>query len=451
MAQLFQLILSLSILVFLHELGHFAPARWFNTRVEKFYLFFDTVFFFPGLNRFKFSLFKKKVGHTEYGLGWFPFGGYVNIVGMFGKPEEPEEIEAEAGVPEEEKFRNKKPWQRLIILSGGITVNLVLGYVLFVMILNVWGETIVPVENYKYGIACDSVARSYGFQDGDKLVQLGDRKPRDMKDVFTSIMFEDVQKVVVERDGQQQTIALPEDIASIAFQNESRLFSERFPFYIDSVPAGTPAAKAGLKKGDQLVKLGTDTVPYYHEFKQKIAQWKTKTVAVGVIRNGVYQELQVPVSKEGSIGVYARLPHVLFGTKTLEYTFGQSLGRAWDLSFEKLVNYVKQFKFVFTSKGATQIGGIASIGSLFPEEWNWESFWNLTALLSIILAFMNLLPIPVFDGGYMLFTIWEMITGKAVPDKILKRSLTVGMWIVLALFLYSNGNDLYRMVISKFL
>jgi regulator of sigma E protease len=449
--QVLALILSLSILVFLHEMGHFLPARWFNTRVERFYLFFDTVFFLPGVNRFKFALFKKKVGHTEYGLGWFPFGGYVSIVGMFGKPEEPEEIEAEAGVPEEEKFRNKKPWQRLIILSGGITVNLILGYVLFVMILNVWGETIMPVENYKYGIACDSVARSYGFRDGDKLLQLGDKKPRDMKDVFTSIMFEDVQKVQIERDGQPMTLTLPEDIGSIAFQNDSRLFSERFPFIADSVMPGTGAAKAGLKKGDQIVKVNGDTTPYFHEFREKVAKLKNKTVPIGVIRDGKYTELQVAVSKEASIGVYSRPPVKFFGTKTLTYSFGQSLGRAWDLSFEKLIHYVKQFKYVFTSKGATQIGGIASIGSLFPEEWNWESFWNLTALLSIILAFMNLLPIPVFDGGYMLFTIWEMVTGKAVPDKILKRSLNVGMWIVLALFLYSNGNDLYRMVISKFL
>lgn len=449
--QVLALILSLSILVFLHEMGHFLPARWFNTRVERFYLFFDTVFFLPGVNRFKFAFFKKKVGHTEYGLGWFPFGGYVSIVGMFGKPEEPEEIEAEAGVPEEEKFRNKKPWQRLIILSGGITVNLILGYILFVMILNVWGETIVPVENYKYGIACDSVARSYGFRDGDKLLQLGDKKPRDMKDVFTSIMFEDVQKVQVERDGQPMTLTLPEDIGSIAFQNESRLFSERFPFFVDSLVAGSGAAKAGMKKGDQLVKVNGDTTPYFHEFREKVAKLKNKTATIGVMRDGKYTELQVAVSKETSIGVYSRSPLKFFGKKTLTYTFGQSLGRAWDLSFEKLIHYVKQFKYVFTSKGATQIGGIASIGSLFPEEWNWESFWNLTALLSIILAFMNLLPIPVFDGGYMLFTIWEMVTGKAVPDKILKRSLTVGMWIVLALFLYSNGNDLYRMVISKFL
>ena len=451
MIQLLQLILSLSILVFLHELGHFVPARYFKIRVEKFYLFFDTVFFFPGLNRFKFAFFKKKVGHTEYGLGWFPFGGYVNIVGMFGKPEEPEEIAAEAGVPEDEKFRNKKPWQRLIVLAGGITVNLVLGFVLYVMILNVWGETILPVENHKYGIACDSVSRSYGFQDGDKILLVGDKKPRDVKSVFMSVLFDNVNKITVERDGQKLDITLPENIGDVAFQNDSRLFAERYPFYADSVIAGSSAAKAGLKKGDQIVKIGQDTVPFFNEFKEKIKKWSTKTTTIGVIRGGVYQELPISVSKEASIGVFGRGPDKILGMKTLEYSFGQSFGRAYDKTFETLINYVKQFKYVFTSKGAKQIGGIAAIGSLFPEEWNWESFWSLTALLSIILAFMNLLPIPVFDGGYMLFTLWEMVTGKPVPDKILKRSLTVGMWIVLALFLYSNGNDLYRMVISKFL
>lgn len=450
MSQTLQLILCLSILVFLHELGHFLPARWFNTRVERFYLFFDSIFFFPFINQFKFSLFKKKVGHTEYGLGWFPFGGYVNIVGMFGEPEEPEEIAAEKDVPDNEKFRNKKPWQRMIILAGGITVNLVLGFVLFVMILNVWGEDIQPMSYLKEGIACDSLARAHGLRDGDLILKAGGREVETLDQALSWMMLDNAEHLEVKRDGQVVTVDLPEDIEYKMIATGMRLVSPRMPFLVDSVFPRTVASWSGFKKGDQIVSVNGDTTPYFHLFKEKMARIHKKGARIGVIREGSFREIPVWVNETGTIGLYPKSSVALYDTLHKSYTFGSSLGRGWEKTTERLVNYIKQFKLVFTKAGAKQIGGIAAIGSLFPEKLNWQAFWTLTATLSVILAFMNLLPIPVFDGGYMLFTLWEMITRRKVPDKVLKRALTVGMWIVLALFLYSNGNDLYRMVLSKY-
>lgn len=432
-------------------MGHFIPARKFGIRVEKFYLFFDTMFFVPGLNRLKFSLFKKKVGDTEYGLGWFPFGGYVNIVGMFGKPEEPEEIAAEEGVPEDQKFRNKKPWQRMIVLAGGITVNLILGYLLYVMILNVWGETVLPVENNTYGMACDSLARVSGLQDGDKLLTVDGKKPQSLQEARTWILLDNAEKLVVDRDGQQVSVTLPEDIEYTMIKVGMMLFSERIPFYIDSVAPNSMAGYAHFfKKGDQVIRVNGESTPYFQDFKEKINKLANKSANIVVLRDGKPDSISIYVNESKTIGVVSRGLDQLLKMDTLHYSFGASFGRAYHKTFDRLVNYIKQFKLVFTKAGAKQIGGIAAIGSLFPKEWDWEAFWNLTATLSIILAFMNLLPIPVFDGGYMLFTLWEMVTGRPVPDKVLKRSLNVGMWIVLALFLYSNGNDLYRMVLSKY-
>ncbi|TND10404.1 MAG: regulator of sigma E protease [Bacteroidetes bacterium] len=451
MSQTLQLILCLSILVFLHELGHFLPARWFNTRVERFYLFFDSIFFFPVVNRFRFTLFKKKVGQTEFGLGWFPFGGYVNIVGMFGEPEEPEEIAAEAGVPDNEKFRNKKPWQRMIILAGGITVNLILGYLLFVMILNVWGEDIQPIGNLKQGIACDSLARAHGLRDGDKILTVGGKTPETLDQAVLWMMLDNAEQLEVDRDGQKVAVSLPEDIEYKMVATNMKLVSPRMPFIIDSVMPRTVAHWGGLKKGDQVVRLNGDTIPYFHLWREKLVPLRKKVAVVGVIRDGSYREFKLWVNESATIGVYPKSSVGHYGLKHKAYSFGSSLGRGWEKTTERLVNYVKQFKLVFTKAGAKQIGGIAAIGSLFPEELNWQAFWTLTATLSVILAFMNLLPIPVFDGGYMLFTLWEMVTRRKVPDKVMKHSLTVGMWIVLALFLYSNGNDLYRMVLSKYL
>jgi len=432
-------------------MGHFLPARWFNTRVERFYLFFDSIFFLPYVNQFRFTLLKKKIGHTEFGLGWFPFGGYVNIVGMFGKPEEPEEIAAEEGVPEEEKFRNKKPWQRLIILSGGIIVNLLLGYVLFVMILNVWGETVLPVENLKYGISYDSLAEAHGLRDGDKILTINGKQPLTLQDARNWVLLDNGEAFEVERDGQKVAVQLPDDIEYKMVETGNMLFAERYPFYIDSIAPRSVAKMAGFRKGDQVVKVNGEELLYFSDFRQKMSQLRKKTARIGVMREGKYVEVPTWINEAGTIGVYARLGSEFLNSKTIHYSFGQSLGRAYHKTFDRLVNYVKQFKLVFTKAGAKQIGGIAAIGSLFPSEWDWEAFWNLTATLSVILAFMNLLPIPVFDGGYMLFTLWEMVTRRPVPDKVLKRALTVGMWIVLALFLYSNGNDLYRMVLSKYL
>jgi regulator of sigma E protease len=431
--------LSLSLLIILHEFGHFITARWFKARVDKFYLFFD--FLFPFSNVLKFSLFKKKVGETEYGIGWFPFGGYVDIAGMMGDPEGKLDTK-----PEPHEFRAKKPWQRLIILAGGIIVNVLLAIIIYSMVSFAYGEEYLLTKDAKYGVVCDSVMLKMGMRDGDKLISVDNRPVGDVEvhKAAVSIILDHAKSIRVDRNGTMIDLAVPKDFDDQILNNDVRsIVQEAIPFVVDSVPQGN-AFKAGILPGDSIISINGDTILFFQRYGAVLDNNKNKQVDVGLYRNGEFRTIPVQVNAEGKLGIIPKGDEAYFHLTKIDYNFFESWVRGCERTWESLTNYVKQFRLLFSKAGASKIGGFASIGSLFPSGWDWQAFWNITAFLSVILAFMNLLPIPVLDGGYILFVLWEMVTGKKVSDKFMQRALTIGMYIVLALLIFANGNDIIR-------
>lgn len=433
--------LSLSLLIILHEFGHFITARWFKARVDKFYLFFD--FLFPFGNIMKFSLFKKKVGGTEYGIGWFPFGGYVDIAGMMADADKPNEE------PKPDEFRGKKPYQRLIILAGGITVNFLLAIVIYSMIYFAWGEEYIPTSEARYGITVDTMLTNVGLHDGDKILSV-DNKPVERFNSIPQLIFIDQAKSIqVERNGMKENIPLPDlDKSLLKSEDAKFLIEPRFPFVIDSLLPEKPAVAAGFKVNDSLISLNGDSLRYFRQFFKEFQRLKGKKVTIGFYRNGQWMEVPVTLNEEGQMGVVPREMTAFLTTKTVEYGFFESWAMGWNRTLEKLGSYIKQMRLIFSKEGVTKVGGFASIASVFPEGWDWRGFWEITAMISVILAFMNLLPIPVLDGGYILFVLWEMITGKKISDKFMQRALTIGMYLVLGLLVLANGNDIYRFLIK---
>ena len=430
--------LSLSLLILLHEFGHYITARWFKTKVDKFYLFFD--FLFPFSNVLKFSLFKKKIGDTEYGIGWFPFGGYVDIAGMMADPDDKEKKE-----PAPDEFRGKKAWQRLIILAGGVTVNFLLAIIIYSMMVWAWGEQYLPAKNAKYGVYCDSLALKIGMNHGDRVVSLDGKPVENLREASIAVILDQPKSIRVERNGQMKDIVIPPGFdLKLVGKDVPAAFEAGYPFVIDSIPAGSPAAKAKFQIGDSLISVNNDTLQFFQQFGPILASNKNKTVHVGIYRKGQPMTIDLKVDAEGKMGVYSKSPLEFFKFETQEYNFFESWGRGTALTVEKLVSYVKQLRLLFSKEGASKVGGFASIAKVFPSEWDWQAFWSITAYLSVILAFMNLLPIPVLDGGYILFILWEMITGKKVSDKFMQKALTIGMYIVLALLIFANGNDIFK-------
>ena len=429
--------ISLSLLIVLHEFGHYIAARMFKTKVNKFYLFFD--FLFPFSNVLKFTLFKKKLGDTEYGIGWFPFGGYVDIDGMMGDPDD-----KLGKAPEPHEFRAKKPWQRLIILAGGITVNFLLAIVIFSFVSWSYGESYLPAKNAKFGIYVDPIGEKIGLRNGDKVVSLDNVPVTDLHKAAVAILLDKPKSIQVERNGEKKSLLVPEGFDLQVVDKEVMLFDAGFPFVIDSVVPETGAALAGFKKGDRLVSLESDSILFFQQFSRLFKENKGKTVSVGFVRNGKLDSANVIVKEDGSIGAYYQPQYTYFDISKQEFGFIESWGQGWNRTISVLGNYVKQFRLIFSKVGASKMGGFASIGKMYPSSWDWEAFWTTTAVISVILAFMNLLPIPVLDGGYILFILWEMITGKKVGDKFMQRALTIGMYFVLALLIFSNGNDIVR-------
>lgn len=429
--------ISLSLLIVLHEFGHYIAARMFKTKVNKFYLFFD--FLFPFSNVLKFTLFKKKLGDTEYGIGWFPFGGYVDIDGMMGDPDD-----KLGKAPEPHEFRAKKPWQRLIILAGGITVNFLLAIVIFSFVSWCYGESYLPAKNAKFGIYVDPIGEKIGLRNGDKVVSLDNVPVTDLHKAAVAILLDKPKSIQVERNGEKKRLLIPEGFDLQVVDKEVMLFDAGFPFVIDSVVPETGAALAGFKKGDRLVSLESDSILFFQQFSRLFKENKGKTVSVGFVRNGKLDSANVIVKEDGSIGAYYQPQYTYFDISKQEFGFIESWGQGWNRTISVLGNYVKQFRLIFSKVGASKMGGFASIGKMYPSSWDWEAFWTTTAVISVILAFMNLLPIPVLDGGYILFILWEMITGKKVGDKFMQRALTIGMYFVLALLIFSNGNDIVR-------
>ncbi len=503
-----QLILSLSILIFLHELGHFLPARFFKIRVEKFYLFFNPWF----------ALVKKKIGDTEWGIGWIPLGGYVKIAGMVDESMDKEQL---ALPPKPDEFRAKPAWQRLIVMIGGVTVNIIVGIVIYILVMFAWGEDQIHTKDLQNGLAIHPYMQKYDLHSGDNVLAVNGVDVVNPADINRGIMIRDQYKLKVERpSGKIETITLPEDVEYELFSKEGAMspFSLRsksttvehlYPVsdvIVDSLEGVKIPAKSliisidnvdiksldsdvhymdywsketvnvsysdrkdtitvavvgkrmkrlldrliafnsGLRPGDTFLSLNDQSITYFDQIVTTCYNNLGKSVNATVLRDGDTLALSMKINKNGVIG---------FGPKSVKvedakymqhisYGFGESLGRGFSMGMTTLGDYVGQLKFLFTKKGAGSVGGFGAIGNLFSPTWDWHSFWMNTALISIILAFMNVLPIPALDGGHVVFLLYEMITGKEAPQKVLEYAQTIGFFILIALLLYANGNDIYN-------
>ncbi len=436
--QALQLILSLSILVVLHEAGHFLPARWFKTRVEKFYLFFDAGF----------SLFKFKKGETEYGIGWLPLGGYVKISGMIDESMDKDQMASE---PQPWEFRSKPAWQRLIIMVGGVTVNLILGFLIYMMVMGVWGETRLPVENAKYGFAVDSMLYDYGLQDGDKILSLDGEIPTSTEKINKSLFLNGVKEVGYERDGVKSTTTLPDDLGQMMLNSgKIQVVTPRFPPIVDSIWPTSALQKFDVKKGDQILSVNQTPTPYFNDLQKVLAENKNQLVSLWVLRDNKQKQVSVSIDSLGFMGFLPKSDRELLGTEHIDYSFMESFGAGWRLGKEKLTDYVVSIRFIFSSAGIKQMGGFGAIGGMFNPKWDWEGFWIATAFLSLILAFMNILPIPALDGGHVMFLIYEIITGKAPPQRFMEIAQVIGMILLLSLVLFANGNDVWKWLSAKF-
>ncbi len=434
-----QFILSLSILIILHECGHFFPAKWFKTRVEKFYLFFDPYF----------SLFSYKKGETEYGIGWLPLGGYVKISGMIDESFDKEQME---GPPQPWEFRSKPAWQRLIIMVGGVTVNFILGILLFAMIFNVWGKDYLPNSEVTNGIFVDSLGMQLGLKDGDKILQIGDKDfERFSKSAFINdVVFNEASQITVERNGSRKTLDLdPEVVAELTkFQNQKKsIFDMRLPYTIDSIVVESHAKDAGLRPNDKIIGLNGNYYPWYHEFATAIAKVETDRVSVIALRNRDTVTADIKLLEGNKLGIFAQPASHYYNFENEKYGIAQAIPAGARESWDFLSNQVKAFGQIFRGKikAKDSLGSFITIGKLYGTTWDWRKFWNLTAMLSILLAFINILPIPALDGGHVMFLLWEVITGRKPSDKVLEYSTMAGFILLIMLMVYALGLDISRL------
>ncbi|CAM2734158.1 regulator of sigma E protease [Flavobacterium succinicans] len=439
-----QFLLSLSLLIILHELGHFIPAKLFKTRVEKFYLFFDL----------KFSLLKKKIGETEYGIGWLPLGGYVKISGMIDESMDKEQM---ALPPQPWEFRSKPAWQRLIIMLGGVTVNFILAFIIYIGMAFVYGEDFVAMKDMKDGLLIENpVMNKIGFQTGDHLVAIDGEKIEKF-DSEINIKLIMGKKIDIERNGVAQTITMPVDVVDQLSQLEKGpLVGIRMPFAITVIPE--ESLNKQLQAKDVMVSLNGQPAKYYDQVSAILKANKGKTLPAVVIRDQKEVPVQVIVNNEAKLGVHVGA----LGLESLEklgyykiskqeYGFFESIPVGIEKGTNQVLGYGKQLKMIFNpeTKAYKQVGGFAAIFNIFPSSWSWEVFWSITALLSIMLGVMNLLPIPALDGGHVLFLLYEIISGKKPSDKFLENAQMVGFVLLISLLLFANGNDIYKAIVGR--
>ena len=488
-----QLVLSLSILVFVHELGHFGFARLFKVRVNKFYLFFNpnfSIFRAKKINgKWQFRFFAKNLPDhvrqsvdefgvprtdakgrpimepaplselddndwrkhpetTEWGIGWVPLGGYCAIDGMADETTDASMLSSEVKPWE---FRAKPAWQRMFIIAGGVLMNFITAAVIYAMMLFTWGEEYIPTENAYLGYDYCQTALNNGFQNGDRILTIDDEPIETEKDFINKIVIEGKQNIVVLRNGEETNITLPEDFGEqILEANEKGLLQLRFPFVIGQVANNTPAQTAGLQANDSIIGINDKHLVAYSDIVKELDSLKNQTITISLVRNDSTIKLPLTLTEDGKMGVQIKDPTPYFKTKQIKYGFFKSFPAGIAKGWEGLVNYIKQFRLVFTKAGAQSVGGFVSIGSIFPDTWSWYLFWNLTAFISIALAFMNFLPIPVLDGGYFLMLIYEMITGRKPSDKFMEIASNIGMFLLLALLIFANGNDIIKLIMGKF-
>ena len=437
-----QFFLSLSLLIVLHELGHFIPAKLFKTRVEKFYLFFDI----------KFSLFKKKIGETVYGIGWLPLGGYVKIAGMIDESMDTAQMAEE---PKPWEFRSKPAWQRLIIMLGGVTVNFILAVIIYIGMAYSYGDQYIPMDSLKDGIWVTekNIGDELGVQTGDQIVAIDGEEVEN----FDSLLGEIINgnTITIIRDGNTIEKEIPVDFIATLLEDEDkiRFISPRLPFIVGEIPKESANKDSGLQVKDQIIGIGDQSITYFDEAKSVIERYTSQEVDLRVRRDGREEQIPVVISDSATIGI--RMGALSFDEmeemgflrlETRKYTFAESIPAGIDKGVTTLVSYMKQLKKIFNPEtGAYKgVGGFAAIGGMFPDTWNWPAFWSTTALISIILAFMNILPIPALDGGHVTFLLYEMVTGRKPSDKFLEYAQMIGFFLLIALLLFANGNDIYK-------
>ena len=459
LTQVIGLLASLSFLVVTHELGHFTFAKIFGIRVDKFYMFFN-----PGIalirmkrydGKFHFSFFSKEAPKawdehpekTEWGLGWLPLGGYCAINGMVDETTKASELSADVQPWE---FRAKPAWQRFLVIIGGVLVNFLSAIIIYIAICFSWGREYIPIENATCGFQFSQEMKDVGFQDGDKILLIDTIKPETVADFQNAILLEDIQTVTVERNGQRAIIRIPKTLPRkiVGAGTQNPFCNYRFPFVIDSVLPNTPAARAGLQRNDSLIGVNDSSLFCFFDYKEFFYEHKDSTLRLQYVRANSIDTVLVTLDSNGTIGVAPKMPYDFFPTVTEHYNILQSVPKGVVMGFNTLGDYVKQFKIVFTKEGATQLGSFLTIGSIFPKTWDWYRFWNMTALLGIILAFMNIIPIPGLDGGYVLFILVEMITRRKPSDKFLNIANTIGFVFLILLMVYALGLDFWRFFIK---
>jgi len=425
-----QLLVSLSILIVLHELGHYTLARIFKVRVEKFYLFFDAGF----------SLFKKKIGDTEYGIGWLPLGGYVKISGMIDESMDREQMKQP---PKPYEFRSKKAWQRLLIMLGGVIVNFLLALFIYIIVFFKWGEEYVPVDRLIYGYSFEQEFQDLGLQNGDKVLALDGEVVDRWSNIHHDIVVNDPRVIQVERDGVIMDIQVPEGMTSTLLKLQY-VMEPRVPCEVDGMAKDGGMALAGVELNDRIIGVNGTPIQFYDEFKDMTRKEINTSFDLSILRGTDTIQVQASTDENGMFGISRKLYYDFYETVVVKYSFIQSIPAGINRGFEITGSYLKQLKMLFKpeTKAYEELGGFIKIGSIFPSTWNWERFWNMTAFLSIILAIMNVLPIPALDGGHVMFLMFEIITGRKPGDKFMEYAQIVGMILLLSLLLYANLNDI---------
>jgi regulator of sigma E protease len=448
---------SLPLLVLIHEFGHFLFSRLSHTRVDKFYLFFNPCFSILRAKRYKgrwhFSWlsaaapkeWKEFPDNTEWGIGWLPLGGYCKINGMIDESINKEEREQMQQPPQPYEYRAKAPWQRILMSSGGVVLNFIAAMAIYAMVLYVWGKEIVPLPNYKWGFTYCEAARNAGFRDGDLIVSIGENAPATIGEAVEKLLLSDGSMVAVMRDGSKHEFRLPADFSQQVLASKTESFLEpRFPFVIKEVSAGMPAAAAGMLAGDSVVGFDGKMYASASEISSALKPYANQQVSLMFYRSDSLMTASITLTESAKVGVITKSVIDFVKTEKKSYGFFAAIPAGISLGVQRLVSYVRQFKIVFTKEGARNLGGIGTIVSLFGSVWDWHYFWNITAFLSIMLAFLNILPIPAFDGGHMMFALYELVSRRRPSDKFMMRAQTVGMLILFALLLYANGNDIVR-------
>lgn len=429
-----QLLLSLSILVIFHEFGHFIAAKIFKVRVEKFYLFFNPWF----------SLFKFKKGETEYGMGWLPLGGYVKISGMIDESMDKEQMKLP---PQPHEFRSKPSWQRLIIMLGGVTVNILLAFAIYIGMLWAWGEQYLPTSEVRYGIVADSVAMDMGLQNGDKILSVDNEVVEDFFKIPGRIILDNAQSVQVERAGQLVNLKIPEGFIGRLLKHQNPDFiAARMPFIVGGFAPESVAKESGVLEGDRIIGINDTVVEYFDQFREVIPAYKNQQITLKIIRDADTLGFNMEIPESGMIGASTN-PAGLFEFSVKNYNLFTAIPAGFNRTIRGVTDYIKQLRLIFSPqvKAYESVGGFITIGNIFPGTWNWGAFWSLTAFLSIMLAILNILPIPALDGGHVMFLLYEIITGRKPSDRFMEYAQIVGMLLLFSLLIFANGNDIVKL------